>query len=191
MTGSRIPLIIPLLLLAAAAPEAPSTATVFKAPPVAAPTAPSAPTVPNVPPVTVPNAPQATKVPAAPQATTAPKLPPTIALQTVAPTEAMPILGHRVVGPNGKDIARLVDVLVNPNGQPVAAVLEFGGLMGVGNRKIAVHWNTLHFTPAEAKQQIALSLTPDEIKAVPEYKDSEQPAPMVVPVATGPQPRQQ
>jgi hypothetical protein len=187
MTGSRIPLIIPLLLLAAAAPEAPSTATGFKAPPVAAPTAPSAPTVPNVPPVTVPNAPQATQVPAAPQATTEPKLPPTVSLQKIAPEEAMPILGQIVVGPDGKDIARLVDMLVDGNGQPVAAVLDFGGFMGVGSRKIAVHWSALHFEPAKATHRIILSLTADEIKAAPELKDPEKPAPVVVPATSEPQ----
>ena len=100
----------------------------------------------------------------------------------------MPILGHRVVGPDGKDIARLVDVLMDANGQPVASVLDFGGFMGVGNRRIVVHWSALHFEPAETTHRIVLSLTPDEIKAAPEYKDPEKPAPMVVPVATEPKP---
>ena len=79
----------------------------------------------------------------------------------------MPVLGDRIVGPNGKDIAQLVDVLVDLNGQPVAAVLDFGGFMGVGSRKIAVHWSALHFEPAETTHRITLSLTPDEIKAAP------------------------
>jgi len=204
MSVSRIAVIIPLLLLAAATPDVPSpppspalstqpspglpTATTSTAPTVAAPTAPSTPTAPNVPPVTVPNVPQQAKAPATPQATTAPGLPPTVAVQPVAPTEAMPILGRRVVGPNGNDIARLIDVLVNSDGQPVAAVLDFGGFMGVGSRNIVVHWNALRFAPAEAKSQIALSLTADEIKAAPEYKDPEKPAPVVVPVSTGPKP---
>jgi hypothetical protein len=68
----------------------------------------------------------------------------------VAPEEAMPILGHSVVGPTARTVARLVDVLVDPNGKPVAAVLDFGGFMGVGTRKIAVHWGALQFEPAES-----------------------------------------
>jgi hypothetical protein len=126
--------------------------------------------------------------PEAPPAPAASKLPPTVALKQVAPEEAMPVLGYRVVGPNGKDIARLVDVLVDPDGQPVAAVLDFGGFMGVGSRKIAVHWSALHFEPAETTHRITLSLTPDEIKAAPEYKDPEKPAPVVVRAASGPKP---
>ncbi len=118
MTVSRLPLIVSLLLLAAAAPDAPPTG--------------------------------------------APNLPPTVALQQVAPEEAMAVLGQRVVGPDGKDIARLVDVLVDANGLPVAAVLDVGGFMGVGNRKIAVHWGTLNFAPGEATHRITLTLTLDE-----------------------------
>jgi hypothetical protein len=154
MTVSRIPLIVPLLLLTAAAPDGATT-------------------------------------PAAPSplpTTAAPKLPPTVALQKVAPEEAMPILGRRVVGPDGKDIARLVDVLVDPDGEPVAAVVDFGGFMGVGTRKIAVHWSALHFEPAEPSHRITLTLTPDEIKAAPEYKGETEPAPVVVPAPGGSKP---
>ena len=114
------------------------------------------------------------------------KLPPSVVLQTFAPKEAMPVLGHNVVEPDGKVVARLIDVLVDPNGQPVAAVLDFGGFMGVGIRKIAVHWSTLRFEPGRAEHRIILTLTADEIKAAPEYKDPEKPAPVVVPVTPEP-----
>jgi sporulation protein YlmC with PRC-barrel domain len=66
----------------------------------------------------------------------------------VAPNAAEAILGQRVTDAEGKEIGRLVDVLVDANGQPQAAVIDFGGFMGVGNRKIAVHWSALHFSPA-------------------------------------------
>jgi len=145
MTVPRVPLIVALLLLAAAAPDAPPSAT-------------------------------------------APGLPPSVALQTFTPQEAMPVLGHSVIEPDSKAVARLIDVLVDPDGRPVAAVLDFGGFMGVGNRKIAVHWSTLRFVPGERTHRIILTLTPDEIKAAPEYGDPEKPAPVVVPAAPEPRP---
>jgi len=210
---SRFALIVPLLLLAAAAPEvppavtppappattppAPTAATAPSAATLSAPTppAPSAPTPPAPSAATPPAPPAATTPPAAPPAAatakppaTGPKMPPTVALQKVAPEEAMPILGHLITGPNGKDIARLVDVLVDPDGQPVAAVLDFGGFMGVGTRKIAVHWSALHFDPAATAQRITLSLTQDEIKAAPEYKGETKTAPVVVRATPGSQP---
>ena len=111
--------------------------------------------------------------------------PPAGEVQQVPPEQALAILGQKVADPEGKDIGQLVDVLIDRDGQPQAAVIDFGGFMGVGSRKIAVHWSTLHFAPGDTKHPVTLDLTPDQIKAAPEYKDVTKPVPVVVP----PQPR--
>ena len=113
--------------------------------------------------------------------TAAEPAPPPGVVHHVPPEEAMAILGHKVADPSGKDIGRLVDVLVDWDGAPQAAVIDFGGFMGVGSRKIAVQWSTLHFAPGDTEPQITLDLTPDQIKAAPEYKDVTKPAPVVAP----------
>jgi hypothetical protein len=108
--------------------------------------------------------------------------PPTASsVQHVAPEAAEAILGRQVADADGKDIGRLVDVLVDDSGQPQAAVIDFGGFMGVGNRKVAVHWGTLHFNPATGKHIITLDMTPDQIKAAPEYTNPNKAAPVVTP----------
>ncbi len=80
----------------------------------------------------------------------------------------MAILGHTVTDPNGKNIGHLVDVLVGAQGDPEAAVIDFGGFMGVGNRKIAVQWSALRFAPGDPKRPITVELTQDQIKAAPD-----------------------
>jgi PRC-barrel domain len=105
--------------------------------------------------------------------------PPPSDVQDVPPEQAMAILGQNISGPEGKDIGRVVDVLVDGQGQPQAAVIDFGGFMGVGSRKIAVQWSVLHFAPASSEHQITLDLTQDQIKAAPEYKDVARAAPVV------------
>lgn len=104
----------------------------------------------------------------------------------MAPEVAEAILGQRVSDPKGNEIGRLVDVLVDANGQPEAAVIDFGGFMGVGNRKIAVHWSVLRFNPGNAKHKVMLEMTPDQIKAAPEFLNSNKPAPVVTPVTIAP-----
>ena len=99
----------------------------------------------------------------------------------MAPGDAEAVLGQRVTDPEGKDIGRLVDVLVDVNGQPQAAVIDFGGFMGVGNRKIAVVWSALRFNPGDAKHKVALEMTPDQIKTAPEFRDPTKAAPVVTP----------
>ena len=105
----------------------------------------------------------------------------TSSVQNVAPEAAEAILGRRVVDASGTELGRLVDVLVDENGQPQAAVIDFGGFMGVGNRKVAVHWSALHFNPAEGKHRILLDMTPNEIKAAPEFLNADKAAPVVTP----------
>ena len=115
--------------------------------------------------------------------------PPQHAVQSVAPEDAEAILGQRVIDSEGKDVGRLVDVLVDANGQPQAAVIDFGGFMGVGNRKIAVHWNVLRFNPADVKNKVTLDMTPDQMKNAPEFRDPSKAAPVVTraePAASSP-----
>jgi hypothetical protein len=109
--------------------------------------------------------------------------PPPAPVEQVAPETAMSIMGVTIQGPAGKDIGRLADVLVGQNGQPVAAVIDFGGFLGVGNRKVAVDWKSLKFSPGDKGHQITLELAPDQVRAAPDYKD-QQPAPVVKPDAT-------
>ena len=44
-------------------------------------------------------------------------------------------------------MGRIVDVLVDGQGMARAAIIDFGGFLGVGSRKIAVAWQALHFVP--------------------------------------------
>jgi hypothetical protein len=99
----------------------------------------------------------------------------------VAPEVAEAILGQPVIDPKGREIGRLVDVLVDAKGQPQAAVIDFGGFMGVGNRKVAVHWSALRFNPGDSKQKVTLVMTPDQLKAAPEFLNSNKAAPVVTP----------
>jgi hypothetical protein len=93
------------------------------------------------------------------------------------------ILGRAVQGADGNDMGRIVDVIVDPAGQVRAAVIDFGGFLGVGSRKIAVDWNALYFGRAvKHGDDVNLELTRDQLKAAPEYKEGK---PLVVLGASG------
>lgn len=112
--------------------------------------------------------------------------PPPSSVQSVPPEDAEAILGRSVSGPDGKDIGRLVNVLVDRGGQPQAAVIDFGGFLGVGSRKVAVHWSALRFNPGSSSRQITLEITPDQIKAAPEFSNTGKAAPVVTPTDAAP-----
>ena len=82
------------------------------------------------------------------------------------------ILGRQVRSKADENIGRIVDVIVDRSGQVRAAVIDFGGFFGVGNRKIAVDWDALDFaTDSDKRDFVKLDLTRDQIKTAPEYKD--------------------
>jgi len=82
------------------------------------------------------------------------------------------ILGRPVLGAADENMGRIVDVIVDRNGRVRAAVIDFGGFLGVGSRKIAVDWSALHFPPpGQPNAKISLDLTRDQVKAAPEYQE--------------------
>jgi hypothetical protein len=82
------------------------------------------------------------------------------------------VLGKEVRSATGENMGRIVDVVVDRSGQVRAAIIDFGGFLGVGSRKIAVDWNALHFPrPGDKAGRVTLEFTRDQLKAGPEYQD--------------------
>ena len=100
---------------------------------------------------------------------TPPNIPPVIVLKS---HEVAGILGKEVRSATGENMGRIVDVVVDRNGQVRAGVIDFGGFLGVGGRKIAVDWDALKFPPPSDKSgRVTLEFTRDQVKAGPEYQE--------------------
>jgi hypothetical protein len=56
-------------------------------------------------------------------------------LQRFAHTDLFRILGKEVHSPSGQAMGRIVDLLVDEMGRPQAAIIDFGGFLGVGIRR--------------------------------------------------------
>lgn len=79
------------------------------------------------------------------------------------------LLGKDVTSAKGEKLGQITDILVSHSGEVRAAVIDFGGFLGVGSRKIAVAWGTLQFSP----NAITLRMTRDELRVTPEYHQGE------------------
>jgi PRC-barrel domain len=111
--------------------------------------------------------------PPQPQEGATPKEPaPPPSVTIIGASEAHGVLGRDVRGPAGEDMGRIVDIIVDRDGMVRAAVIDFGGFLGVGSRKIVVDWNALHFGGVTSKSDsITLDLTKEQVMAAPEYKE--------------------
>jgi hypothetical protein len=102
-------------------------------------------------------------------------------LEQLDPGAAVALLGKKVRDAAGKDMGLVVDVLVDRDGLVRAAVIDFGGFLGVGSRKIAIDRRLLQFEPDDRDTPILLSLDRADVRAAPEYKPSAQPMLIVGP----------
>ncbi len=99
--------------------------------------------------------------------------------------DVTPILGQQVSDADSHPVGRIVDVLVDGTGAVRAAVVDAGGFMGIGQRRVAIAWHALRFEPGG---KITLQLKADQVKAMPEYKPSGSgPVVVATPQAAAPQ----
>lgn len=186
-----------------------------------APLPPSGPQAPPSGPQANPSGPQANptlpagSAPATPaQPTANPAAPPAI-LPTGTPATVLDtqdyegVLGKSVRSSTGEDMGRIIDIILDKEGRPRAAIIDFGGFLGVGSRKIAVDWRSMRFASDGKPSRLVLQLSRNQVRVSPEYKpgdpivvlgpaspaappEGEQaaapPAPAAAPVAPAPAP---
>jgi len=83
------------------------------------------------------------------------------------------VLGREIRTRVEEDVGRIIDLLADRSGQVRAAVIEFGGFMGIGTRKIAVEWPALRFESEGKQPTVILEMTRDQLRTAPEYKPNE------------------
>ena len=96
------------------------------------------------------------------------------------------ILGKRVQGAEGEDLGRVVDVQADGTGRVRLVIIEFGGFLGVGNRRAAVDWSLLRFHPDDPERPITLSVGAKQVQATPEYRQASHPQALMAPSAAAP-----
>jgi hypothetical protein len=127
------------------------------------------------------DAPPQTKGVVPPETAKEPAPPPSVTV--IGARDAHGILGREVRSAANENMGRIVDVIVDRSGAVRAAVIDFGGFLGVGSRKIVVDWNAMRFARIENKgDSITLELNKEQVNAAPEYKED---TPLIVLGAAG------
>ena len=109
--------------------------------------------------------------------------PPPASVTVIGARDAHGILGREVRCAADENMGRIVDAIVDREGVVRAAVIDFGGFLGVGSRKIVVDWRALRFGAiANKSDSISLELTKEQVSKAPEYKED---TPVIVLGAAG------
>jgi hypothetical protein len=108
---------------------------------------------------------------------------PPASVTVIGARDAHGILGREVRSAADENMGRIVDAIVDRSGTVRAAVIDFGGFLGVGSRKIVVDWRALRFGAiANKSDSISLELTKEQVNKAPEYKED---TPVIVLGAAG------
>lgn len=82
----------------------------------------------------------------------------------------VPLMGKRLFTPNGDELGRVVDVVFDEMFRPFAAVVDVGGFLGVGARRVALAWSMLTLVPHDSAMRLITDTAPEKIGAAPDYK---------------------
>lgn len=94
---------------------------------------------------------------------------PVVPAEQVAPEELTGLLGHTVVNAEGNGLGRIIDLLVDRQGQVRGVVMDVGGFLGVGSRKVAVAWSVLRFASGDKGPVISIAIPLERIRSWAEY----------------------
>lgn len=87
------------------------------------------------------------------------------------PAGPFSLLGRRLFAAGGEELGRIVDLLVDGTGRPVAVVADVGGFMGIGMRRVGLAWALLTFAPDSAEGvRIQVDRPAADIVAAPEFR---------------------
>ena len=79
------------------------------------------------------------------------------------------VLGKDLIA-SGRNAGRIIDVLADESGRVRAVVVDYGGFLGVGSRKVAVAWSDLRFEPNDSSGLVTTNIAPERISTAPEVK---------------------
>src|SRR3954447_625252 len=79
------------------------------------------------------------------------------------------VLGAPVRTETDEDAGRMVDVLADPAGNIQAAVIEFGGFLGIGARRVVVPWSELRFDHGRSPA-VTVLVSSRRLRGAREYK---------------------
>ncbi len=79
-------------------------------------------------------------------------------------------IGTAVNGKDGLPAGRITNLVFDQNGRIELAIIGVGGVLGVGEKSVAVPFEILKPETAAGKQVFVLDATKDELKAAPTYQ---------------------
>src|SRR5262245_63478594 len=97
-----------------------------------------------------------------------------VTLQPPGQWLASQFIGQPVTNSAGETIGNVSDLLFDKSGRIVNVVIGVGGILGIGEKSVAVPVTALSVTAdADGKRIVKIPLSKDQLKAAPDFKATE------------------
>lgn len=81
------------------------------------------------------------------------------------------IIGKTVTGPNDENLGDVNDIILGADGQPDAVVIGVGGFLGLGEKNVAVPFDTItSTTDTDGNLKLSLNTTKEALDAAPAFE---------------------
>jgi hypothetical protein len=88
------------------------------------------------------------------------------------------LIGLKVMGAGDESIGSISDLLVEKDGKVVAAIIGVGGFLGIGQKSVAVSFNSLNLTRTpDGTERATVQLSKAELEKAPDFKPYDPPRP--------------
>lgn len=83
------------------------------------------------------------------------------------------LIGTAVRGPADENLGEINDLLIDRSGNISAVVIGVGGFLGIGEKDVAVPFQSVEVSRADGKERLVLRKTKDELKNAPTFTELE------------------
>ena len=87
---------------------------------------------------------------------------------------ASTLMGKEIYGPDDASIGEVSDLVLHEDGETRAALIDVGGFLGVGEKRVAIPFEQIQFSqPAEdgGEPKLTVAMTREELEALPAFED--------------------
>lgn len=90
---------------------------------------------------------------------------------------ASALIGTDLKSSDGESAGRISDLIIDQNGKVEAVLVNIGGLLAMGEKRVAINWNAIKRSASPDDQDLRVDMTRDDLQSAPGYESLDQQRP--------------
>lgn len=87
---------------------------------------------------------------------------------------ASDLMDSEVKTTGDEDVGSVSELIIDKDGKVVAAVVGVSGFLGIGEKDVAISWDSIKMSGQADEQDLRIDMTRDELEAAPKFEKPDQ-----------------